>query len=88
MAISQPAEPVAMRRRSAWMLYPDKEGDYMDEIVNMIINNGIGIVCVAYLIYFQNTTMTEMLRTLNSINTRLSIIEDKLERHDWDFHMK
>ena len=64
------------------MLYPDKEGDYMDEIVNMIINNGIGIVCVAYLIYFQNTTMTEMLRTLNSINTRLSIIEDKLERHD------
>ncbi|MBR6674303.1 MAG: hypothetical protein IKL32_00050 [Alphaproteobacteria bacterium] len=54
----------------------------MDEIVNMIINNGIGIVCVAYLIYFQNTTMTEMLRTLNSINTRLSIIEDKLERHD------
>lgn len=65
------------------MLYPHfKEGDYMDEIVNMIINNGIGIVCVAYLIYFQNTTMTEMLRTLNSINTRLSIIEDKLERHD------
>ena len=31
----------------------------MVDIVNLITNNGIGIVCVAYLIYFQNTTMKE-----------------------------
>lgn len=64
------------------MLYPYKEGDYMEDLVTMIINNGLGVICVAYLIYFQNTTMTEMLRTLNGINTRLSVIEDKLEHHD------
>lgn len=51
----------------------------MVDIVNLITNNGIGIVCVAYLIYFQNSTMKEILSTLTGINTRLSIIEDRLE---------
>lgn len=49
----------------------------MEEIMNYIINNGIGVVCVAYLIYFQNTTMKEMLATLKSIDTRLTKIELK-----------
>lgn len=51
----------------------------MVDIVNLITNNGIGIVCVAYLIYFQSSTMKEILSTLTGINTRLSIIEDRLE---------
>ena len=51
----------------------------MIDIINLIANNGIGIVCVGYLIYFQSTSMKEMLNTLNSINARLSIIEDKLD---------
>ena len=51
----------------------------MVDVVNLITNNGIGIVCVAYLIYFQNSTMREILSTLIGINTRLSIIEDRLE---------
>lgn len=61
----------------------------MEEIAQIITNYGIGIVCVGYLIYFQNTTMKDMnntlvkmIDTLNGINTRLSIIEDKLERKD------
>lgn len=49
----------------------------MEEILNYIVNNGIGVVCVAYLIYFQNTTMKEMLVTLRSIDTRLTKIEVK-----------
>lgn len=51
----------------------------MVDIVNLITNNGIGVICVAYLIYFQNSTMKEILSTLTGINTRLSIIEDRLE---------
>lgn len=58
--------------------YPYR-GVIMEEIVNLFVNNGIGVACVIYLIYFQNTTMTKMLDALNSINTRLSVIEDKLE---------
>ncbi len=52
----------------------------MVDIINLLMNNGIGVVCVAYLIYFQNTTMKSMLDALNSINARLSVIEDKIER--------
>lgn len=47
----------------------------MEDLVNMMVNNGVGIVCVAYLIYFQSTTMKEMLTTLNNINNRLTAIE-------------
>ena len=47
----------------------------MNDIINYIVNNGIGVVCVAYLIYFQSTTMKEMLDTMKSIDSRLTIIE-------------
>lgn len=49
----------------------------MNDIINYIVNNGIGVVCVAYLIYFQNTTMREMLDTMKSIDKRLTKIEVK-----------
>ena len=52
----------------------------MEELVNLITQNGIGIVCVAYMIYFQNTTMKNMLNTLNSIDKRLAILEDRTEK--------
>lgn len=51
----------------------------MKEILDYVFQYGIGTVCVVYMIYFQNTTMKEMLTTLSGINTRLAIIEDKLE---------
>lgn len=54
----------------------------MQEIITLLSNYGIGVVCVAYLIYFQSTTMKSMLDTLQGINTRLTIIEDKLERKE------
>lgn len=61
----------------------------MEEIIQAIANYGVGIFCVAYIIYMQNTTMKDMnvvlnrmTETLNGINTRLSIIEDKIERKD------
>lgn len=52
----------------------------MEEVINLLTNNGIGIVCVAYLIYFQSTTMKSMESILNAIEQRLCVIEDKLER--------
>lgn len=50
----------------------------MEELVKAIANYGTGVICVAYLIYFQSTTMQEMLKTLESINIRLTKIEDKV----------
>lgn len=51
----------------------------MEDFLNVIFNYGVGVACVIYLMYFQSTTMREMLNTLNGINNRLSVIEDKLE---------
>lgn len=51
----------------------------MTDLINLITNNGIGIVCVAYLIYFQSTTMTKMIDTLGSIDSRLQKIENRIE---------
>lgn len=50
----------------------------MEELVKIIADNGIAVICVAYLIYFQSTTMKDMTKALGAINTRLSLIEDKL----------
>ena len=47
----------------------------MEELIKLIVDNGISVICVAYLIFFQSTTMKEMLRTLGSINERLTSIE-------------
>lgn len=52
----------------------------MEDLISLITNNGIGVVCVAYLIYFQSTTMKSMVQALNNIIDRLSIIEEKIEK--------
>lgn len=61
----------------------------MKEILDFIFQYGIGTLCVAYLIYDRltvsketNSLMLKMIETLNNVNTRLSIIEDKLERKE------
>lgn len=58
----------------------------METIINLIVNNGIGVVCVAYMIYFQLTTMKEMSKTmqentnvLKSMDIRLAELESKKE---------
>ena len=52
----------------------------MNDLITLITNNGIGIVCVAYLIYFQSTTMKDMNKTLSTISTNLTLINDRLEK--------
>lgn len=55
-----------------------KWGDNIEELIKLMTDNGLSVVCVAYLIYFQLTTMKEMLKTLGSINERLTIIESHI----------
>lgn len=54
----------------------------MKDIADLFFNYGVGIACVVYLIYFQNTTMKEMLQTLSTINNRLTAIETKIDEID------
>ena len=51
----------------------------MKEIADLIMNYGLGVICVCYMIYFQNTTMKEMLHTLGNMDKRLTAIETHLD---------
>lgn len=54
----------------------------MDEIkalIDIIVQNGIGIACVIYMIYFQLTTLKEMSGTLNNMNTSLELLNERME---------
>lgn len=50
----------------------------MADLVKIISDNGIAICCVAYMIYFQLTTMKEMTQTLQDISKQLIETNDKL----------
>ena len=50
----------------------------MEALVKLIVDNGISVICVAYLIYFQSSTMKNMQNILSLIEQRLAKIEVKL----------
>ena len=51
----------------------------MGDIIQLIVNNGIGVVCVAYLIYFQSTTMKEMNKNMTEVSTSLRLMNQDIE---------
>ena len=53
--------------------------DSVQNIIDLVINNGLGVVCVIYMIYFQMTTMKEMSQTISKMNTSLELITTRLE---------
>ncbi len=59
----------------------------MENLINLITQNGIGVICVAFLMYFINTTMKdnnkildEMQQTLVSINTNLTTLSTRVDK--------
>lgn len=51
-----------------------------EDLVKLIVDNGLSVICVCYMIYFQSTTMKEMIAALGLINDRLARIENELEK--------
>lgn len=51
----------------------------MEDIIKVIADNGISVVCVAYMIYFQSVTMRDVVKALGAITERLTVIEAKIE---------
>ena len=59
----------------------------MEDLINLITQNGIGVICVAFLMYFINTTMKDnnkilddMQRTLVAINTNLTTLSTRVDK--------
>ena len=58
----------------------------MNDLVSVITQNGIGVVCVAFMIYFINSTLKdnnklldELQKTLVSIQSTITILVNKVE---------
>lgn len=51
----------------------------MGDLIQLIVNNGIGVVCVGYMIYFQLTTMKEMNKTMSEVSTSLKLMNQDIE---------
>lgn len=59
----------------------------MEQLVDIIVNNGIGVACILYFMYFNSTSLKAMTETMNEVkqslilfNERLENIEQKLDR--------
>lgn len=57
----------------------------MQELITNILNNGIGVVCVAYLIYFQSTTMKKISENQEKNNDLLQMMINRLENLERKF---
>ena len=69
------------------MIYYLQRGGIMNDIITLIVNNGLGVVCVAYLLYFQSTTMRKLTENqdktnllLESMTNRLEQLEEKIDK--------
>lgn len=51
----------------------------MNDLIQLIVNNGIGVVCVAYLIFFQATTMKDITKSMAETTTSLKLMNQDLE---------
>lgn len=59
----------------------------MEELINLITQNGIGVICVAFMIYFINTTMKDnnnilddIQKTLVAINANLTTLSTRVDK--------
>lgn len=50
----------------------------LQSLVEIFVNNGLGVLCVVYMIYFQNTTMKEMSSLLMNISINIEKINERL----------
>ena len=57
----------------------------MQELITNILNNGIGVVCVSYLIYFQSTTMKKISENQEKNNELLQMMTNRLENLERKF---
>ena len=48
-------------------------------MVNIIVNNGIGVACILYFMYFNSTSLKTMTETMNEVKQSLILFNERLE---------
>ncbi len=47
----------------------------MNDIIDLVVSNGIGVACIVYFMFRDYKFMDTMQKTLNSLNESVSLIE-------------
>lgn len=51
----------------------------MKEIADLIMNYGIGVICIVYFMYFNSTTLKTIINTMNEVKQSLILFNERLE---------
>ena len=51
----------------------------MKEIADLIMNYGLGIICIVYFMYFNSTTLKAITDTMNEVKQSLVLLNEKIE---------
>lgn len=54
--------------------------EFIEALIKLIVDNGIGVACVIYIMYFNSTTMKEITNTLVEVQKQLVAIDAKLDK--------
>ena len=51
----------------------------MEEMINIIVNNGVAVACVLYFMHFNSTTLKQLTETVTKVNESLILFNERLE---------
>lgn len=51
----------------------------MEDLINIIVNNGVAVACVLYFMHFNSTTLKSLTDTVNKVNESLVLFNERLQ---------
>lgn len=51
----------------------------MKEIADLVMNYGIGVICIVYFMYFNSTTLKSITNTMSEVKQTLVLLNEKIE---------
>lgn len=50
-----------------------------EDLINIIVNNGVAVACVLYFMHFNSTTLKSLTDTVNKVNESLVLFNERLQ---------
>lgn len=60
----------------------------MKEILDIVMNYGIGVVCIIYFMYFNSTTLKKLTDTITKVNESLVLMNERIEKIEDKLYQK
>ena len=60
----------------------------MEKIIDVLMNYGIGVVCIIYFMYFNATTLKKLTETITKVNESLILMNERIEKIEDKLYQK